>query len=356
MRSYISLDGMMSYLETLNTPLFSTINLPSGIDRATLINTIYQDGAEFGVIYPDPNFLRARVIAWFDTKYNTFDKWNTVLNSEYNPIENYDRMENWSDTGSITDTGSRADTGTSHDTTESKTELTGLTGLQTSKSGTTSGTNGETINGTSSETTSDTGRKQTDTTGTDTLAENKTETIDQDGTSRTVTDATTETETKVSAFNDGSAYQPKELVTSDSDNTVTGTTTNDQTTTTADSITKTTTGQEIEQTTASETKNGTTGQTTSGTTSGTSSETGAETENKHDVTEFESESNGRTTLESHTTGTRETDGDHEGRVHGNIGVTTTQQMIEQEMSLRKNYNIYNLISDSFCDEFLIQVY
>ena len=66
---------------------------------------------------------------------------------------------------------------------------------------------------------------------------------------------------------------------------------------------------------------------------------GAETENKHDVTEFESESNGRTTLESHTTGTRETDGDHEGRVHGNIGVTTTQQMIEQEMSLRKNYNI-----------------
>lgn len=356
MRSYISLDGMMSYLETLNTPLFSAINLPSGIDRTTLINTIYQDGAEFGVIYPDPNFLRARVNAWFDTKYNTFNKWNTVLNSEYNPIENYDRMENWSDTGSITDTGSRADTGTSHDTTESKTDLTGVTGLQTSKNGTTSGTNGETINGTSSETTGDTGRKQTDTTGTDTLAENKTETIDQDGTSRTVTDATTETETKVSAFNDGSSYQPKELVTSDSDSTVTGTTTNDQTTTTADSITKTTTGQEIEQTTASETKSGTTGQTTSGTTSGTSSETGAETENKHDVTEFESESNGRTTLESHTTGTRETDGDHEGRVHGNIGVTTTQAMIEQEISLRKNYNIYNLISDSFCDEFLIQVY
>lgn len=332
MRSYISLDGMMSYLETLNTPLFSAINLPSGIDRTTLINTIYQDGAEFGVIYPDPNFLRARVNAWFDTKYNTFDKWNTVLNMEYNPIENYDRMENWSDTGSITDTGSREDTGTSHDTTESKTELTGVTGLQTSKNGTTSGTS------------SDNERKQTDTTGTDTLAENKTETIDQDGTSRTVTDATTETETKVSAFNDGSAYQPKELVSSDSDTTVTGTTTNDQTTTTADNITKTTTGQEIEQTTAS------------GTTSGTSSETGAETENKHDVTEFESESNGRTTLQSNTTGSRESDGEHEGRIHGNIGVVTSQAMVAAEIELRRNYNIYNMISDCFCDEFLIQVY
>lgn len=356
MRSYISLDGIMSYLENIGTPLFSAVSLPSGIDRDTLVNTIYQDGAEFGIIYPEPTFFRNRVNAWFLTKYKTFEKWYNVLNMDYNPIENYDRMEAWSDTGTISDTGSRTDTGTSHDTTESATDLTGVTGLQTSKNGTTSGTNGETINGTSSETTSDTSRKQTDTTGTDTIAENKTETIDQDGTSRTVTDATTETETKVSAFNDGSAYQPKELVSSDSDTTVTGTTTNDQTTTTADNITKTTTGQEIEQTTASGTKNGTTEQTTSGTTSGTSSETGAETENKHDVTEFDSESNGRTTLQSNTTGSRESDGEHEGRVHGNIGVTTTQQMIEQELSLRKNYNIYNMISDSFCDEFLIQVY
>ena len=231
MRSYVSLDGMLSYLENINTPLFSAVSLPTGIDRQTMIDTIYQDGAEFGVIYPDPTFFRNRVNAWFLTKYKTFDKWNTVLNMEYNPIENYDRMEAWTDSGTISDTGARTDTGTSHDTTESTTTLNGST--------------------------------------------------------------TTENETSG---------------------------------------------------------------TESGTTSGTTSETEEGSETRHDVTDFESESNGRTTLESHTTGSRESDGEHEGRIHGNIGVTTTQAMIEQELSLRKNYNIYNMISDCFCDEFLIQVY
>ncbi len=339
MRSYVSLDGMLSYLENINTPLFSSVSLPTGIDRQTMIDTIYQDGAEFGVIYPDPTFFRNRVNSWFLTKYKTFDKWNSVLNMEYNPIENYDRMEAWSDTGTVSDTGSRSDTGTSHDTTESTTTLNGSTTTENETSGTESGT--------TSGTTSETGRKQTDTTGSETDNDSKTEIIDQDGTSTSTTTATTTTETKVSAFNDG-GYQPKEQVLSSSTTTVNGATTNDQTTTTTDRLTKATTGQEIEQSTNSGT--------TSGTTSGTSSETEEGSETRHDVTDFESESNGRTTLESHTTGSRESDGEHEGRVHGNIGVTTSQAMVAAELELRRNYNIYNMISDCFCDEFLIQVY
>lgn len=44
------------------------------------------------------------------------------------------------------------------------------------------------------------------------------------------------------------------------------------------------------------------------------------------------------------------------RVHGNIGVTTSQQMIESEMSLRAKYDIYKIISREFEREFLVQVY
>lgn len=331
MRSYISLDGIMSYLENIGTPLFSAVSLPSGIDRDTLVNTIYQDGAEFGIIYPEPTFFRNRVMAWFLTKYKTFEKWNNVLTMEYNPIENYDRMEAWSDTGTVSDTGSRTDTGTSHEETESTTTLNGSTVTESETSGTTSGTS------------SNTGREQTDTTGHEVTDESKSEVVDADGTSSTTTHAETETETTVSAFNDG-GYQPKEKVNSESDTTVTGTTTNDQTTTTTGNTTTNTTGQEITQTTES------------GTTSGTSSETGKENETRHDVTGFESESNGRTTLQSNTTGSRESDGEHEGRIHGNIGVLTSQAMVTAEIELRRNYNIYNMISDCFCDEFLIQVY
>lgn len=44
------------------------------------------------------------------------------------------------------------------------------------------------------------------------------------------------------------------------------------------------------------------------------------------------------------------------RVHGNIGVTTSQQMIESEISLRAKYDIYKIISREFEHEFLVQIY
>lgn len=43
------------------------------------------------------------------------------------------------------------------------------------------------------------------------------------------------------------------------------------------------------------------------------------------------------------------------RIHGNIGVTTNQQMIEAELQLRKK-NIYEIITAEFEKQFLIQVY
>ena len=47
---------------------------------------------------------------------------------------------------------------------------------------------------------------------------------------------------------------------------------------------------------------------------------------------------------------------HTNHIHGNIGVTTSQQMLESEMKLRENYNIYRLISDLFIKEFCIMTY
>lgn len=44
-----------------------------------------------------------------------------------------------------------------------------------------------------------------------------------------------------------------------------------------------------------------------------------------------------------------------GRSHGNIGVTTNQQMIESELQLRR-YNLYKTIALEFEDEFTIPIY
>ena len=47
--------------------------------------------------------------------------------------------------------------------------------------------------------------------------------------------------------------------------------------------------------------------------------------------------------------------DHKGRIHGNIGVTTSQAMLTEELKVRYN-NIYNMISDTFKKELLLAVY
>ena len=49
--------------------------------------------------------------------------------------------------------------------------------------------------------------------------------------------------------------------------------------------------------------------------------------------------------------------EHEGRIHGNIGVTTSQQMLESEMILQEKWgNLYNHIADCFISELLVAVY
>ena len=45
----------------------------------------------------------------------------------------------------------------------------------------------------------------------------------------------------------------------------------------------------------------------------------------------------------------------ERHAHGNIGVTTNQQMIEAEVTLRR-YDIYNIITNEFLNKFCIGVY
>lgn len=45
-----------------------------------------------------------------------------------------------------------------------------------------------------------------------------------------------------------------------------------------------------------------------------------------------------------------------GRTHGNIGVTTNQQMIEQELALLESFNIYGWIAKQFAADLTLGVY
>lgn len=121
-------------------------------------------------------------------------------------------------------------------------------------------------------------------------------------------DTTDTTERTVSAF-DSSAYQPAEKTTAELDGTDTTTYTGTDTTTHSGTDTVDHTG-----TIKDEYGEGS---------------SGSETENSKNV--------------------------HTGRVHGNIGVTTSQQMLEAELDIAK-WNIYEHITDIFLDEFIIPIY
>lgn len=47
---------------------------------------------------------------------------------------------------------------------------------------------------------------------------------------------------------------------------------------------------------------------------------------------------------------------HSGHVHGNIGVTTSQQMIQSEKELRMDSDIYRIIVAEFIEKFCVLVY
>lgn len=62
-----------------------------------------------------------------------------------------------------------------------------------------------------------------------------------------------------------------------------------------------------------------------------------------------------TTDRTNTTMTNDTDSEHNGRIHGNIGVTTSQQMLMQELDMGY-WNLYERITQLFLQEFVIPVY
>lgn len=84
---------------------------------------------------------------------------------------------------------------------------------------------------------------------------------------------------------------------------------------------------------------------------------------QHDVAGFNSSSlvnSSKDTDNGTSTGwssdTSNSAGYHSGRVHGNIGVTTSQQMLQSELDIAPKLNPYDFIINSFKNRFCLQVY
>ena len=102
--------------------IFDKLNVPSDLNKTTLVNNILLRSGEFEVMYADPDFMKDAIGMFSDTWQPTFERWVKALAIEYNPLENYDRKEDWSDTRNASDSGtsSSSTSGTTSSTTTNK--------------------------------------------------------------------------------------------------------------------------------------------------------------------------------------------------------------------------------------------
>ena len=306
----VTLIGLNQFLHNQDDDLFKNLNVPEGIDKDTLTGNILLRGSDFEVMYADPYFMQDAIGLWSKKWYRTFSKWVAALAIEYNPLENYDRKEDWTDTGNRgLKTSGRKDSGNTR-TFDNQDKRT----LDTQDK--------ETID-TKNERTLDTENKRT----LDTEQELTLDTQNQ----RTL-DTNETTERQVSAY-DSSSYQPSEKNITDNTGTDTMNNTGTETTTNTGTDTMNNTGTDTMENSGTDTMDHTGTDTVdySGTITDEYGEgvSGSETENRKDV--------------------------HDGRIHGNIGVTTSQQMLEAELQVAE-WNLYEHITDLFLSEFIIPIY
>ena len=96
--------------------IWDDLEFPEGIDKDTAVNEILRQCSEFCVLYPDLEFLKNAIPAWGRKWYFTFEKWITVINTEYEPLWNLDVKISIGDDGLKSGSNSKNTSGTTGST------------------------------------------------------------------------------------------------------------------------------------------------------------------------------------------------------------------------------------------------
>lgn len=366
--------------------IFDLMAFPDGFTNAqkqTTIENILIDCAELEVLYPNPTVMK-NIIAIWSKKEKPY--WNRVYQAsmaEYNPIENYrrtetetvedDRTEQHSgqdvNTASGTDTDARTGTETLNKTGTQKTDRTGTETLNKTGTEKTDRTGTETRDHDAShrtlidELTTDTlsGSDQLKKTGTDSDSGSSSSTDTNSGTD-TVTNKITGFDSNTLVVHDESDTVHGHVVTNaaQGSNTKTYNTTDKTEYGRVDTTDHDNDIQETHDDTDTltlNTEDETTFNTQDQNTLNTEDETTFNTQDQNTLNTLETFVHGKTDTLTH--GEKiEHDGTTERSMlaYGNIGVTTSQEMLTQELELAKIIEVIPIIIHSFQDRFCLMVY
>ena len=397
--SKITLFTFAKWMQQYDKDLFKELLVPAGIEKDVLVDNILLRGGEFEVVYSDPDFMQYAIGSWSRKWYRTMEKWIQALSIDYHPLENYDRYETFQDDS---DKSNNMDRTLDHaDTLTINTQDLLTLGSQDKI---THNTEDKTLINTKDLRTIDTKNKETkdledvnlrnlkdeevknlkDTKNSEGEVVNlkNLQDVDVIGSTETTTyDHTTTSEQLVSAY-DSSSYQPSaktintdgevsgggldhNTVTLDRDSTETINRTGTERANNTGNETVDYTGTDTTNRTGTESATHTGTDTTENTGTDTLDKTGTETTGRTgtETTDHSgTETTGRTGTERtvHTGTISDVGGEtakslHVGHTHGNIGITSSQQLLESELSISR-WNIYENITDLFLTEFVIPIY
>ena len=299
MNARMTIVGFENYLNDLDTPKSLTDKCvmksqDSEFDPEVLLATIIMKGGQFEPLYTDPLFYYKMVEMWWKKWSPTFNHWDEVLRADYNPIWNKNYWREGHEDTYDSHSGAKEYSST-------VTEDNDTSGRKTSKETTDDDTSFDTENHTTEQLSGK--DKTTHDSDRDISVSNNISAYDAPSNNPMVPHDSSHTDDTLNSENTETTYGKK----TQTDGTAKGTGTDDKT---------------VDYT-----------ETTAGT-----SDTTLETEG----------------LEN-TEGTADRDYDIAYHEWGNIGVTTSQKMVADEIKLRY-FDLYEHISDIFLDELAVRVY
>ena len=363
----MNLQNLVDYYSWDGTDLFEDCTTPDPIDITTVKSYIMIRCGLLEPIYHEPSVFKAVVKMWFTSHQWTFDHLVNVLEAVYSPIENVYEEDHYeidhtgtdisADSGRNVNTLSGSDTlthsGESTDTLSGSDRVSesGSNVVEGSKTGTTSEDEVDSVT-----LTKDIGVINS---GSDITTGNTSETSsgsvgEVDGSNGSIT------EHLVSAFN-SSGYQSDSKDVSHLDKTTTNSETKTGTSSETLAHDLTTTTQETDVTSTEIERSGTSSETSEEST--TFQKTDTTTYGK--VDSFEDSSSDITAYgKVDTLNFNKTNEYTHGHVetydrlrHGNIGVTTNNQLINQELEMLKDFNsVYDYIAAMFERDNMISIY
>ena len=103
--------------------LFDLMQIPSALNKDTLVKNLIAETAELEVLYPNPVVLKNLIGVWSAKNIDIWNRLYATTQYDYDPIENYNRYETGSDSGTGRTTHSGTDGRTEAITTGGKDTL-----------------------------------------------------------------------------------------------------------------------------------------------------------------------------------------------------------------------------------------